>query len=232
MLVPIAWKNRSVIPWHTSHAFHHHTNPVSGLLHLMGLHNLIEVDLLAFIFTWSWAPLVITLIHKSPGLPFLWTFSGVTEPCIPYLQHPGCLSPAAQWINHSIINLFYSLCACCCWALSCVPTQGVPFQESVLQSVHVIAQFGLYSGLSCCGLSPRSPVMVEHQTSLTGECFQIPLPTTKLSQLDKDHSNRIMVPLDQLTLGLVACHLFQLVQWSLNSCVEKHLVVALFFLLR
>lgn len=150
MLVPAAWKNRSVIPWHTSRAFHHHTNPVPGLLHLMGLHNLIEVDLLAFIFMAS-STSCDHIDSQSPGLPFLWTISGVTEPW-DLFQHPGCLSPAAQWVNHSIIILFFSLCACCCWALSCVPAQRVLFQESALQSLHVNTQFGLYSGSSCCGL--------------------------------------------------------------------------------
>lgn len=151
---------------------------------------------------------------QSPGLPF--------EPFLVF-QSPGIYSIApASWLpfssstvgkpQHYHFVLFF-MCLLLLSTKSCPSSKSAP-PKSQHCLAHVNAQFGLYSGSNCCGLilvQDPSKGRAQNFTN-TGECFHIPLSTTKLSQLDENHSNRIMVPLDQLTLGLVACHLFQLVQ--------------------
>lgn len=140
----------------------------------MGLDNLIQVNLLVFIFTWHWPSLVITLAHKVQLFPFFDPFLVLQSPgtcSIPPASWLGlcCLFPAVQWLCYSITVLFSSLFACC-WALSWVSQLQRCLSESQRSSLCMwVAQVGLCSGLEPLWSrpSPRSPVSVGHQTSIT-----------------------------------------------------------------
>lgn len=124
----------------------------------------------------AWAPRVITLACKVQLFPFSEPFLVLQSPgiySIPPASWLGlcCLFPAAQRVCYSITVLFYSLFAYCCWALSWVSQLRQCLSKSQRSSMCMwMAQFGLCSSTATVVLSsPGSPVMVEHQTSLTQE---------------------------------------------------------------